>query len=250
MTFARTAFFAPRDPGGLTFGPAAAVLRMPPPGGAGGGGRVDWTDRQAWGGGFVRGRTRTQFVTVTPRPERGRLTAGGGDPRAGLRVTNGYATDFSHLIASDAAGTVYYGENVAAGAAATLRPVNGDRLFAWRTALDGKLPERPPGLTADGMGALGDLGITFGRRRGEPGASFRASLAYRSLYELRGLNERTESIGAFEATPLLPAARGAFAAVLAEEDGGTFGGADVDFRGGLRVLVGTLEDGPRGGTAP
>ena len=246
-TFARTAFFAPRDPDALAFDPATAVFRLPPPGGAAGGGRVDWTDRQAWAGAFARGRTRTQFVTVTPRPERGRLTVGGGGVRTGLRVTNGYERDFSHVVAADADGVTYYGEDLAAGAAATLAPLDGVRLFAWRTALDGRLPERPPGMTADGLGVLGVFGDLFGRRRGDPGASFRASLAYRTLYELRGLNERETPIEAFEAAPLMPPARGAFAAVLAEEEDGTFGGVPVSFRGDLRVLVGSLDSSGGGG---
>ena len=240
VTFARTAFFAPRDPGGLAFDPATAVFRLPPPGGADGGGRVDWTDRQRWAGALAPGRTRTQFVTVTPRPERGRLTATGGDIKEGLRVTNGYETDLAHVLASDAAGNLYYGTDLAAGAAATLAPLDGDRLFAWRTALDGKLPERPPGLSKDGLGVLGELGSVFGRR-GDPGASFRASLAYRSLNLLRGINEKTDPIQAFAETPLLPTARGAFAAVLPDGDAGTFAGVDASFRGDLRVLLGTLD---------
>ena len=249
VTFGRTALFSPRDPGGLAFDPATAVFRLPPPAGAVGGGRVDWTDRQVWAGAFAPGRTRTQFVTVTPRPERGRLTATGGGVRDGLRVTNGYDVGLAHVLASDAAGDLYYGTDLAAGSAATLAPLNGDLLFEWRTALDGKLPERPPGLSKDGLGVLGELGSAFGRR-GDSGASFRASLVYRSLNLLRGINEKTDPIDAFEEAPLLPTARGAFAAVLAEDDGGTFGGVDASFRGDLRALLGTLDGNVPGEPSP
>ena len=241
VTFARTALFAPRDPGGLAFDPSAAVLRMPPPGGAGGGGRVDWTDRQSWGGTFLPARTRTQFVTVAPRAERGRLTAEPGDARRGLRVTNGYEHDFTQLLVSDAAGVLYRGTDVPAGAAATLAPLDSDGLFAWRAALDLAMPERPPGLSADGLGALGQVGFLVGRRGGDPGASFRASLAYRTLLELKGLNEREDPLDALAAAPLLPADRGVFAAILGEEEDGTFGGVGASFRGDLRVLVGSLD---------
>ena len=260
VTFARTAFFAPRDPGGLAFDPATAVFRMPPPGGAAGGGRVDWTGRQLWAGALAPGRTRTQFVTVAPRPERGRLTATGG-LRDGLRVTNGYESGLAHVLASDLSGNLYYGTDLAAGAAATLTPLDGDLTFAWRTALDGALPERPPGLSKDGLGVLGELGSVFGRG-GDPGASYRASLAFRSLNLLRGINEKTNPIEAFAEAPLLPTPRGAFAAVLTGEEAGTFAGVEASFRGDLRVLMGTLDgdvpgdpdaplpDGPPGTTAP
>ena len=250
VTFARTAVFAPRgDDAGLAFDPSVAVFRLPSPDGDVSDGRVDWTDRQRWRGGFFRGRTRTQFVTVEPRPERGRLTA---EPSpAGLRVTNGYDADFAALLVTDAAGTMFYGRDVPAGGEAALRPITGDDQFAWRQALDGRLPEAPPGLEGDGLGVLGVIEEVLGRRR-RTGASFRESLAMRSLAALRGLNEKTDPLDAFLETPLLPRIDGAFVAVLEEGETGTFGGLEVDFRGGLHVLAGVIDGevpGPAGSAA-
>ena len=242
VTFARTAVFAPRTPAaGLTFAPDAAVLPLAPPGPARGGTRVDWTDGQTWGGDAFRGRTRTQFVTVAPRPERGRLTV---SPSAGgtLTVTNGYDTDFSLLTVSDAAGALYAGRDVPAGGSARLAPAEGEDLFAWRERLDPTLPELPPGMEASGPNVLGQFAPMLAGA-GDTRASFRASLAYRTAALVRGFNEQSRPVRALAEAPLAPVSRGTFVALLAEPEEAAIGGLEVAPRGGAHLLIGVPDDG-------
>ena len=242
VTFARTAVFAPRAPsGGLNFGPDTAVLPLPAPGPGGGGeGRVDWTDGQRWSDGLFRGRTRTQFVTVTPRAERGRLTAAVSDGGGAVAVTNGYADDFDLLIYCAPSGVLYAGRDLPAGGAGTLEPIVAEELFAWRTRLDGTLPAVPAGMEEEGPDVLGGLAPLFRRGR-DTGASFRASLLYRTGEALRGLNEKSDPVEALAAAPLLADPAGAFVAVLKEPGELEFGGLTADARGGVHVLIGVAD---------
>ena len=248
VTFARTAVFAPRAPsGGLDFAPDAAVLPLPAPGPGGGGGRVDWTDGQRWADGLFRGRTRTQFVTVAPRAERGRLTAAVSRSGETVAVTNGYADDFDLLIYAAPSGVLYAGRDVPAGGAGTLAPIVAEELFAWRTRLDAALPAVPPGMEEEGPDVLGGLAPLFRRGR-DTGASFRPSLLHRTGEALRGLNERTDPVDALAAAPLLADPAGAFVAVLKEPEELEFGGLTADARGGVHVLIGVADFGsPRSG---
>ena len=243
ITWARSAAFAPRTPGeGLNFAPDVAVLPLAPPGPAAGGGRVDWTGGQTWSGDAFRGRTRTQFVTVTPRAERGRLSLDreGGRPTA----VNGYANDFALLLVADAAGTLYVAADVPAGGRAALAKATGDDLFLWRERLDPLLPEPPPEMEAGGPDELRRFAPMLAGRP-DYNASFRVSLPFRTGALLRGLNEKTRPIEALEEAPLAPVARGAFVALLAEPDEAEFGGLTVDARGGAHVLIGLTDDGSR-----
>ena len=240
VEFARTAVFAPHTPeGGLTFGAETAVLPLAPPGPNAGGGRVDWTAGQTWSGDAFRGRTRTQFVTVTPRPERGRLTVewAGDIPTA----VNGYAHDFALLVLSDDEGRVYHGAEVPAGGAASLRPITGDDLFTWRSRLDDLLPAPPPGIEENPSDLLDAFPMLHSAD--DSNASFEPSLAFRTAASFRSLNERGRPIEAFEAAPLVPEPRGAFVALLAEPSLTEFGGGPVDARGGAHLLIGRPESG-------
>ncbi|QDT17733.1 hypothetical protein [Alienimonas californiensis] len=235
VEWARTAVFASQSPdGGLIFPAETAVLPLAPPGPSVGGGRVDWTSGQAWSGDAFRSRTRTQFVTVSPRPERGRLTIewANGRPTA----VNGYERDFALIALSDEKGRVYHGADLPAGGALRLRPITGDDLFLWRETLDERLPQAPPGMEKD----QDDLLSEFPMLHSDPdtNASFKASLAYRTAASVRGLNEHSEPIDAFEEAPLAPAARGTFVALLAEPALTEFGGQSVDARGGTHLLIG------------
>ena len=248
ITWARSAAFAPRTPGdGLNFAADAAVLPLAPPGPAAGGGRVDWTGGQHWSGDAFRGRTRTQFVTVTPRPERGRLSfdrAPVDRPDDRPAVVNGYADDFALLLVADDAGTLFVGADVPAGGRAVLTKATGDDLFLWRERLDALLPEAPPEMEAGGPDELRRFAPMLAGRP-DYNASYRVSLPFRTGALLRSLNEKTRPIEVLEDAPLAPVARGAFVALLAEPDEAEFGGLTVDARGGAHVLIGVLGEESR-----
>ncbi|MFH5805937.1 hypothetical protein [Alienimonas sp. DA493] len=238
VEWARTAIFAPQTPdAGLVFPADAAVLPLAPPGPSVGGGRVDWTVGQAWSGDALRSRTRTQFVTVTPRPERGRLSVewANGLPTA----VNGYERDFALIALSDEEGRIYHGADLPAGGSAVLRPITGEESFQWREALDDRLPQPPPGMEEGQTELLSDFPML--NSAPDTHASFRASLLFRTAASVRGLNEHTEPIDAFEEAPLAPVARGTFVALLAEPALTEYGGLPVDARGGAHLLIGRPE---------
>ncbi|NNJ24577.1 hypothetical protein [Alienimonas chondri] len=238
VEWTRTAVFAPHTPGaGLTFSPETAVFPLAPPGPNIGGGRIDWTSGQTWSGDAFRGRTRTQFVTVSPRPERGRLTVEWANGRP--TVVNGYDSDFAMLVLSDDAGRVYHGVDLPAGGSGTLRLIDGDDQFAWRERLDLLLPQPLPGMEEGQDDLLNEFPMLHSDP--ETNASFKASLAYRTASSIRGLNEHTEAIDGFEEAPLISEPRGAFVALLEEPALTEFGGEPVDARGGAHLLIGRTQ---------
>ncbi|HEX6986479.1 MAG TPA: hypothetical protein VF170_13945, partial [Planctomycetaceae bacterium] len=82
--------------GGLRFSKQTAVYPLYPFEEGFVDGEVDWTETQALTAGWLKTRTRTQFVTLNRRDERGRLTV---TPTAGgLRVVNGFAVPLTHLV--------------------------------------------------------------------------------------------------------------------------------------------------------
>src|SRR5690606_5965118 len=110
---------APAD--GLQFSNSTAVYPMYPFRERFVDGTVDWTDTQALIGGWFRTRTRTQFLTVSRRDERGRLTVEkSGD---GMRATNGFTVPLSKLVVTGEDGQTWFAESVPAGAGAELRPL-------------------------------------------------------------------------------------------------------------------------------
>ncbi|MEM9703374.1 MAG: hypothetical protein AAF907_13115 [Planctomycetota bacterium] len=238
MSWTRTAVFAPQTPGdGLLFAGDEAVIPIAPPGPNVGGGRVDWTNGQTWSGDAFRGRTRTQFVTLQPRPERGRLSVEWRDGAA--TVVNGYESDFALLLLSDGRGRLYQGVDVPAGGRATLSLMTGVDINEWRVRLDGRLPEPPPGMEEPQRNLL--RGFPMLNSPPDSNASFQASLAYRTASRLKGMNEYGEPIEAFRAAPLIAEENGSFVALLDEPALTEFGGAEVDDRGGAHLLIGRLD---------
>ncbi|MGD9856098.1 MAG: hypothetical protein AB7U20_14230, partial [Planctomycetaceae bacterium] len=114
VSISRLALFSGLAPSrGLRFSPETAVYPIWPEHGGFESGTVDWTDRQTLSG-WLRSRTRTQFLTVSHRDERGRLRV---SPPAEVRlhVENGFEWELDALIVSDSAGQVYYGTKIPAG---------------------------------------------------------------------------------------------------------------------------------------
>lgn len=123
VSMARIGLYAGFTPsGGLEFSPNTSVTPIWPSGQEFETGRVDWTEKQALQSGFLRSRTRTQFLTTEVRDERGRLTIDKAD--VGVNVANGLEWDLAGLIVSDDDGTLYFGTTIPAGASKKLSPIS------------------------------------------------------------------------------------------------------------------------------
>lgn len=88
-------------------------------------GRVDWTDGQMLSGGFLRSRTLTQFVSVTPRIERQRLDCT-PQPNETLKVDNGFTRELVDVLVTDDRGQLYSVERIPAGGSALATRVKPD----------------------------------------------------------------------------------------------------------------------------
>jgi hypothetical protein len=122
VSMARIGLYAGFTPsGGLEFSPNTSVTPIWPSGQEFETGRVDWTETQALRSGFLRSRTRTQFLTTEVRDERGRLTIDKAD--IGVNVANGLEWDLAGLIVTDDDGNMFFGKTIPAGASNKLAPI-------------------------------------------------------------------------------------------------------------------------------
>lgn len=118
---------APSD--GLRFGAETAVYPIWPRSTGFESGTVDWTESQSLGSGWLRSRTRTQFLTVSHRVERGRLEV--GIPANGqLAVSNGLEWNLQTLVLADIDGNLFAGSDISAGASTKLLPADAVQLNA------------------------------------------------------------------------------------------------------------------------
>lgn len=143
VSLSRIALFSGIAPSrGLRFTPETAVYPVWPTGGGFDSGAVDWTERQTLMG-WLRSRTRTQFLTVSHRDERGRLQISG--PSAGrLHVENGLEWEIEALMVSDDPGNIWYGSRIPAGASAELVPVTSEERTEFAALLNQHAPGPPP----------------------------------------------------------------------------------------------------------
>ncbi|MCA9075154.1 MAG: hypothetical protein KDA93_08980 [Planctomycetaceae bacterium] len=143
VSVSRIALFAGLAPGGgLRFTPETAVFPIWPNKTGFDWGTVDWTEQQHLTSGWLRSRTRTQFLTMSHRDERGRLTVTPkGDDK--LNVTNGLEWGLQSLIVMDESGQAFYGENIPAGASTELAVMTAEqkKLFV---ASANSFPMNPP----------------------------------------------------------------------------------------------------------
>ena len=162
ISTARLALYAGFTPsGGLEFSPNTAVTPIWPSEQEFESGRVDWTETQALRSGFLRSRTRTQFLTTEVRNERGRLTINSGDAGS-MNVANGLEWDLAALIVTDEDGNSYFGKELPAGGSKTMAALtDGDRKSA-REMLRRSHPSPPEELAAGDNVTMFD---GFSRRR-------------------------------------------------------------------------------------
>jgi hypothetical protein len=126
VTVSRVAMFAGMPPsGGLQYSTETAVFPIWPEDKEFENGRVDWSDGQSLTAGWLRSRTRTQFLTVNHRKERARLEVTG--PADGkLKVANGFEWTIEALLVADGNGNTYYAANLRPGESAELSPSTKD----------------------------------------------------------------------------------------------------------------------------
>ena len=159
VTYSRTSLYsgiAPSD--GLRFSPETAVYPVWPPQGGFRSGSVDWSQTQHWESGWLRARTRTQFLTTEHTDQRGRLefTADGDT----LHAANGLEWDLAALLAADGQGRIFYSEQLPAGSSSALSQVttNQGRQFA---AMIGDRAPGVPGFLQDRSASPFDTALFY-----------------------------------------------------------------------------------------
>jgi len=253
-SLSRVAVFSGLAPSqGLVFSNRTAVYPLLPYGEEFSDGEVDWSEAQGLAAGWLKTRTRTQFVTLARRDERGRLTV---TPVAGgLKVVNGFSVPFQHLVVTGADGTPYYAARVAAGGEAAARPLSDENWTAIRELALDRRPEPPDGVEAEEIKAgLAGRPWRWGPQSWAP--QFRFGLLERHLDQLTGQPpEARGEAGAVETSvdiespvridsavrqdvfdPL--AGPNGFLAVVDGNPGIELGGLEVDERDSLHVLMG------------
>lgn len=166
VTFARLSLFAGQAPSaGMQFSRDTAVYPIWPENEQFESGQIDWTSSQNLTSGWLRSRTRTQFLTVGHRTERGRLevTSPSADK---LTVANGFEWGFEPLVVTNAQGRLFVGKSVAAGASIDLQPATDEELKEV-VALTQRYPlELPAGLVSAGSPSATFWGGPAHHRRG------------------------------------------------------------------------------------
>ena len=164
VTASRIALFAGLAPSrGLRFSPDTAVHTIWSTYQGFESGSVDWTETQALTHGWLRSRTRTQFLTVSHRAERGRLEIKAIEADR-LPMSNGFEWGIEALVVSNASGDLFFGRDIPAGAAALLTPPTKEDRAAVIALLDRHPLQAPEGVqAASSFAAYG--GRRYGRRR-------------------------------------------------------------------------------------
>ncbi len=150
VTFNRLSLFAGQAPSsGLRFSRDTAVFPIWPEGEGFEAGQVDWTETQALTSGWLRSRTRTQFLTVGHRTERGRLEV---KPQGADRlvVANGFEWGFEQLIVVGEQGQLFLARDLHAGDSIVLQPATIDELQKFSGGMQRNKLDLPSGMTGGG----------------------------------------------------------------------------------------------------
>lgn len=153
VTLSRLSLYAGQAPSvGMQFSRDTAVYPIWPENEQFESGQVDWTNSQNLTSGWLRSRTRTQFLTVGHRTERGRLEVTSSSPDK-LTVANGFEWGFEPLVVATEQGRLFVGKSVPAGASIDLQPATEEELKDVATALQRYPLELPTGLANAGSPA-------------------------------------------------------------------------------------------------
>lgn len=222
ITISRNALwcgFAPSD--GLGFSPQTAVFPLWGSDDEFQTGRVDWTDAQILTGGWLRSRTRTQFVTTTHRIERGRVdvkVVGGA-----AEVSNGLEHDLEMILVAAEDGVYYFGEGIPAGSVAQLSRATDEELQLLEDRIAAAKPEFPEGVNA---GVVEESYTPYGYSR-DRAVGFGASLFDRGVEGPRAAGRKVAS--------------GEFYAVFQDNPGVDLGLESTVEYAGFHCLIGRYE---------
>ena len=135
VSVTRLALYAGLSPSdGLRFSPDTAVFPIWQDDEQFRTGSIDWTENQHLSGNWVPSRTRTQFLLTSHKALRSRLTVKPASDGK-LPVENGLEWELRTLVAVGDDGTVYFGENIPAGAATSLLPMTAEEKDKLRNVL-------------------------------------------------------------------------------------------------------------------
>ena len=166
VTINRLSLYAGQAPSaGMKFSRDTAILPIWPEHEVFEAGQVDWTDSQVLTSGWLRSRTRTQFLTVAHSAERGRLEV---TPQAAdhLTVANGFEWGFLRLVVSDDQGRLFVGTDIPAGASVDLKPATSEQLKQFAEALQENPLELPEGINGRGPNSFFWNSPAYSRRGG------------------------------------------------------------------------------------
>ena len=150
VTLSRLSLYAGQAPSaGMQFSRDTAVYPIWPENEQFESGQVDWTNSQNLTSGWLRSRTRTQFLTVGHRTERGRLEVTSPSPDK-LTVANGFEWGFEPLVIVNEQGRLFVSKSVPAGTSIDLQAATEDELKDVVSALQRYPLELPTGLANAG----------------------------------------------------------------------------------------------------
>ena len=135
--------FAPSD--GMEFSMNTAVYPIWPLDKHFEAGQVDWTEGQQLKSGWLPSRTRTQFLAITHRRERGRLEIERKSAKQ-LEVSNGFESGIKALLVADDNGRLYYIDGIAAGSSGVLQQATPANRLALTRLLGENPLEAPDGI--------------------------------------------------------------------------------------------------------
>ncbi|MCA8987880.1 MAG: hypothetical protein KDA78_09585 [Planctomycetaceae bacterium] len=149
ISVSRVAYYAGMAPSqGLSFEPTTAVYPIWASDPAVESARVNWSDRQLFPGGWLRSRTRTQFLTVSQREQRGRVVPKLTSAEQGKgSVANGLEWPIHLLVLKDENGKIWVGKKIAAGAEGQLVPAEDSVSTEIRNYLSPNVLELPDGVS-------------------------------------------------------------------------------------------------------
>ncbi len=246
VTKSRVSYFAGLAPSkGLVFSQQTAVLPVWLMDGEFNNGSVTWGDSQRWHSGWLKSRTRTQMVCVTPQDQRGRLViSGNGEDR--MNVSNGFEFDVTLVLVPNKDGEMFVVRDLKAG-----DQVEAEKLddFKKRTGMSGTdlvallepyAMEVPANVNTDAIG----VGNIFGSRSSRYyGYHVDAQPSYYCNYKESQLESTLQgwktalSTGAYPPTPGNPSA-GRYLAVLEKSEFDDIGITSWSAESSFHLLVG------------
>ncbi len=155
MSITRVAYYAGMAPSaGLHFEPTTAVYPIWPTNQAFESARVDWSEKQHLQNGWLRSRTRTQFLTVSQQEQRGRIELQSTKGEA-PQISNGLEWSLKTLLIVDQAGKAWVGRDLEAGAVGKLEPLTAEHRKELRQYLSEHSMDFPTGV--DGTAISGEM---------------------------------------------------------------------------------------------